>query len=284
MQLDRAGAAFLLGAAMLAKAAPAAAEPSHHQGATPGQISLAGVDSLAKNGTQSRWDLRVYTSFLTASEKFDDAADLVPLANGGSLQNYGLNAYAEYRVTGRIAASVLTGAQALVINGGAAADTVWSISDSYLAVRYMLPLGWGSLSGVVSVRIPGTYPESEATGAKQVDQENKLLLAVHQTGVRGLAVLVGLGYKFRLMNIKDELTPTLAVPFRFADDWTVTAALTGGVAVGAGETKKDALTPGGTLSYHASPKVEVSAAYFRTIYGHNVVDAHIVTAGVSLGL
>jgi hypothetical protein len=284
MQHDRAIGAVLLGAAMVSWAAPAAGEASHHQGANPGQVSLAGVDSLAERDLESRWDLRAYTSFLTASDKLDDSAERVPLANGGSVQNYGLNAFAEYRFTGRIAASVLTGAQALVIHGDGTMETVWSMSDSFLAGRYTLPLGWGSLSGVASVKIPGTYPESEATGAKEVDQENKLLLAVHETGVRGLSVLVGVGYRFRLMDIKDELTPTLVVPLRLTDAWTVTAAFTGGIAMGAGDTRKDTLTPGGTLSYRASPKLELSAAYYRTVYGHNVVSAHIATAGVALGL
>jgi hypothetical protein len=31
-------------------------------------------------------------------------------------------------------------------------------------------------------------------------------------------------------------------------------------------------------------KSMVSTAYYRTVYGHNVVSAHIATAGIALGL
>ena len=272
--------------AVLAVARNAGAEASHHQGASPGQVAALGVDRLAAGHTApSSWELRAFSSFLTASERLDAAADRVPLTAGGSIQNYALNLYAERRFGERWAASVLLAGQALHIDGGTTSDTVWSLSDSYATGRYTVPFDGGAWTGLIAVKVPGTYPESEATGAKQVDQETRLLLSLHQLGTPRLSLLVGIGYKLRFSGIEDEILPMLVLPVRVAPWLTATASLTGGIAIGgAGSTPKDMLTPGLTLSFAATHKVEVFAAYYRTVYGHNVVDAHIATLGVALGL
>ncbi len=272
--------------AVLAMARNAGAEASHHQGASPGQVAALGVDRLAAgHGAQSSWDLRTFGSFLTASERLDASADRVPLSAGGSIQNYALNVYAERRFGERWAASVLLAGQALHIDGAQTSDTVWSLSDSYATGRYTVPFEGGALTGLIAVKVPGTYPESEATGAKQVDQETRLLVSLHELGSTHVSLLVGVGYKLRFSGIEDEVLPMLVLPVRIASGFTATASLTGGIAIGgAGSTPKDMLTPGLTLSYAATSRTEVFASYYRTIYGHNVVDAHIATLGVSLGL
>lgn len=122
---------------------------------------------------------------------------------------------------------------------------------------------------------------------RQVDQETRLLLAVHDTGVPRVSLLVGVGYRVRFSGIQDEIAPTLVIPVAITDGLTLTGSLTGGIAVGTdalGALAKDALTPGVTLSFAPSRRLDVFAAYHRTLYGHNVVDAHIVTAGAGFSL
>ncbi len=278
--------ALLAFLAILAVEQDVRAEASHHQGASPGQVAVLGIDRLAAGHVApSDWELRTFGSFLTASERLDASADRVPLTAGGSLQNYALNVYAERRFGERWAASVLLAGQALHIDGAQTSDTIWSLSDSYATGRYTLPIEGGALTGLIAVKVPGTYPESEATGAKQVDQETRLLLSVHELGTPRLSLLVGVGYKLRFSGIEDEVLPTLVLPVRLTPALTATASLSGGIAIGgAGGTPKDTLTPGLTLSFAATRSAEVFASYYRTVFGHNVVDAHIATLGVSLGL
>lgn len=280
------GAAVLFFLAILAIAQDARGEASHHQGASPGQVAVLGIDRLAAGHVApSDWELRTFGSFLTASERLDASADRVPLTSGGSIQNYALNVYAERRFGGGWAASVLVAGQALHVDGAQTSDTVWSLSDSYATARYTLPVEGGALTGLIAVKVPGTYPESEATGAKQVDQETRLLFSLHELGTPSLSLLVGVGYKLRFGGIEDEVLPTLVLPVRIAPAFTATASLSGGIAIGgAGSVPKDSLTPGLTLSFAVTRSAELFASYYRTVYGHNVVDAHIATLGVALGL
>ena len=278
------GAAMAVGAmALSAPARDAAGEPSHHTGSNPGQVSPAGMDSLAKP-RRDRWDVRTLAAFLTADRMFDDAGERAPLAAAGGIQGYSLTAYVEYQVATRWALSASTGGQLLLIDGMTGVtggDTVWSLTDSYVAGRFTHPVRWGSASLIASVKIPGTYPESEATGTKQLDQETKVVLAVHELGSPRVSIVVGAGYKLRLGGIKDEITPSIVVPVRVTAAWTATASLMGGIAVGHG-LAKDTLAPGLNVAFRVRSGMAVWAAYFRTVYGHNVVDATIAQAGFAL--
>lgn len=277
-------AAAVVGFASLLRAVPSWAEASHHQGSNPGQVSLAGVDRLAADERTHPLDLRIFSSFLHASEKLDADARRVEMESGGSIRNYGLNAYGEYRFSRRWAASLLTGVQRLDIDAPIGDDTIWSLSDTQISARFEWALSpVVSLAGAVSVKLPGTYPESEATGAKQIDQETKVFVVVHRLGSDHVSLVAGLGYKLRLSTIQDEITPTLLIPVR-AGPFIIAPALTGGVAIGLGAQAKDALSPGVTLAYRVSSTLEINGAYFQTIYGHNVVVAHIATLGVAARL
>lgn len=259
------------------------AEPSHHQGSNPGLISIAGVDRLASKDTPAGFEVRAFASYLKADQKFDTNGDQAALGGNGSVQNQGLNLFAEYRAQAGWAASLLTGGQYLDIKSSAGDQSIWSLSDSTASGRYTIPLAnFGTLSGVLGVKVPGTYPEKESTGAKQIDQETKFILAIHNTGIERLAVLVGVGYKLRLSSIEDEITPTLMLPVRLTGALTITPVFTGGIAIGMGTQAQDALTTGGIVAYRFSSAWEIHAAYYRTVWGHNVVSAHIVTAGVAL--
>lgn len=268
--------------ALTALAARAAGEASHHQGSNPGQVSVAGMDRLAQPDLD-RWDVRALAAFLTADRKFDDGGQRVALTDDAAIQSWSVTGYLEYRLARRWALSASTGGQLLLIDGATSEDSVWSLTDSYAGGRFTYPLGrdWGSVSLVANVKIPGTYPESEATGAKQVDQETKAVLAIHELGSPRVSLVVGAGYKVRLGGIKDELTPTLVVPVRLTGAWTATASLTGGIGVGPGQAK-DTLTPGLNVAYRVGDGLEIWAAYFRSVYGHNVVDATIAQVGFAL--
>lgn len=259
------------------------AEASHHQGSNPGLVSIAGVDRLASKEISSGFEMRAFASYLKADQKFDTNGDRASLGGNGSVQNQGLNLFTEYRAQAGWAASLLTGGQHLNIKSSVGDQSIWSLSDSTGSGRYTLPLTHiGTLSGVFSVKVPGTYPERESTGAKQVDQETKLFLAIHNTGIERLSVLIGIGYKLRLSSIEDEITPTLMLPVRLTSALTLTAIFTGGIAIGMGTQAQDALTTGGMVAYRFSPAWEFQAAYYRTVWGHNVVVADVVTAGVAL--
>lgn len=95
-------------------------------------------------------------------------------------------------------------------------------------------------------------------------------------------MLVGVGYKLRLSSIEDEITPTFMLPVRLTNALTLTAVFTGGIAIGMGTQAQDALTSGGIVAYRFNSAWEIHAAYYRTFWGHNVVSAHVVTAGIAL--
>lgn len=259
----------------------ASAEASHHQGTNPGQLSVAGVDRLAGAERPPLLDVRVFTSFLHASEKLDDDATRVPFSAGGSIRNLGLNVYVGAQVSDAFSASVFTGVQRLEIDSATGGDTIVSLADTQLTLRYRVPLATQvDVIGAATTKIPGTYPESEATGTKQVDQEAKVLVAIKRLGSDHVALVAGLGYKLRLSTIQDEITPTLLIPIRLGR-LTATPSLTGGIAIGAGARANDALTTGLTLSVRLFPRVGVDGGYYQTLYGHNVVAAHAATLGVA---
>ncbi|MEK6606694.1 MAG: hypothetical protein AABZ30_03445 [Myxococcota bacterium] len=267
----------------LLPAARAAAEASHHQGASPSQIGTAQIEGLARE-RPSAWYVRPFASLLTASEKFGGSGARGDLAAGGRVTNVGLNLLAEVRLGEAWAVSAVTGGQRLVFASSAGSETVTSLGDGFASGRFAQPLGWGSLAAIVTGKIPGTYPESEATGAKQVDIEGKLALAVARLGTRRLAAVVGIGHKVRLGAIEDEVTPSALLLGRLHERLTATALVGGGVAVGLGATPKDSLAAGAGLAWRAAPSVELGGNYAHTIFGHNVVDAHIATLGVGLSL
>ncbi len=275
-----------IAAVLLATAAStvARADVSHHQGGSPGQLSLVGVDRLALTEQEHTTDLQLFGSFLHASEKLDGNAQRVALEGGGSIRNVGFNIYGEYRFARGWAASLLTGVQRLDVDMPGAPDTIYSVSDTQISGRYTRDVSPAvSVTAAVSVKLPGTYPESEATGVKQIDLETKLLAAVHRLGSDHVSLVVGLGYKLRLSTIQDEITPTLLIPVR-AGRFTTAAGIMGGIAIGNGSLKKDTLALGATLGFRISPVTELTAAYYQTIYGHNVVAAHIATLGVAAKL
>lgn len=260
------------------------AEPAHHQGSNPGQLTLAGTDRLAATRRPADWDLRLYTSFLYATEKLDGDAARIDLTEAGRIRNYGLNGYVEHRFDRRFAASALVGVQRLDFMGGAGGEqTIWSFADTQVAGRYARALGSWSLAMIVGIKLPGTYPESEATGAKQIDQESKLLLVIPRLGTDAVSLLVGAGYKLRFSGIQDEVTPTAYMPVRIGR-LVAAPLLTGGVAVGGGALAKDALTAGATLAWALRSDFELTAGFYQTIYGHNVVVASIASLGIAAEL
>lgn len=267
-----------LGALVLVSFVPASAEaePSHHQGASPSQLSTAGIDNLTRE-ERPTWDLRAFVSVLYANEKLDGAGDREALAGDGSITNYALNLFGEARFLRAFAASVLVPVQHLSIKG-IEDDSFWSLGDTFFQLRYTREFGHASASGLVALKVPGTYPESEATSARQIDQETKLLVAWHHLGGSRLALVAGVGFKVRTGGISDEITPTVLMPVRLGQSWTISPSFAGGVAVGRGEPK-DSLLAGIHLTWQALELLEVFASYGRTVWGRNVVDAHIVSAG-----
>lgn len=268
----------------LVRAAPARAEASHHQGSSSAQVVPVGVDGLT-GGTDARWSLRVFGSFLTADRRFDGGGERVVLSGGGRVDNLAMNLLVERRLGDRWAVSALAAAQRLAITSPDAPVTNWGLGDSFVASRCsLLPRSWGSVLALGTVKIPGTYPEGEGTGAKQVDVEGKALLSLPRLGGPWASLIVGLGYKLRLGAIEDEIAPTVLLDVRPAAALRITLSLTGGIAVGLGSQPKDTLAPGLAVGWQFGPRLDVWAAYYRTVYGRNVVDAHIAVAGVGLSI
>lgn len=259
------------------------ADVSHHQGSTPSQMAPTGVERLADE-KDSRLYVRPFFSFLTATRKLDGAGNRTELGSAERISNYALNVFGEWRLGERTAVSALVAVQHLAIRAQAGTTRVTSLADSFVTGRYALPLGWGALALLAGVKVPGSYPESEATGAKQVDVESRAVLVIDRLGWSRLSAVVGVGYRLRTSVIADEVLPMLILPVRVVEGLTIAPTVTGGVAVGAGSVKKDSLAGGAMLTVRATRRIEVVAAYFRTIFGHNVVDAHVATLGVGLSL
>lgn len=258
-------------------AAAAHAEASHHTGSNVAQFGVTDLQSLSRTRTTD-WDVRVFTTALFTSGKFDDAGNRTSLGEGNGISNYGLNAFFERRLGERFAVSALVAGQVLVIDQPTGSQTITSLSDSLLSGRYTVPFSWGSLSAVATVKLPGTYPESEATGAKQIDAEAKVVVALPRLLAR-VSPLIGVGYKLRLSAIMDELTATLAVPVDLGFGLTATAFMTGAVPVGPG-TAKNTVLPGANLAWRFTEAGEVAVSYSRTVAGRNVVEANVFMASL----
>ncbi|MBI2394876.1 MAG: hypothetical protein HYV09_35230 [Deltaproteobacteria bacterium] len=256
---------------------------SHHQGSSPAQMSPTGVERLVDE-KPSTFYLRPFLSFLTAAGKLDQAGNRVALGSGTRISNYAVNLFGELRLGERWAVSALVAGQHLAIEGPSGTQRVTSLSDSFATGRYAVPLGWGTFAVFAGVKVPGTYPESEATGAKQFDVEGRTVLAVDRLGWSRLSAVVGVGYRLRTSGIADELLPMLLLPVRVLDALTIAPTVTGGIAIGAGSLKKDSLIGGVVVTLNATKRLELVGAYYRTIFGHNVVDAHVGTLGVGVSL
>lgn len=260
----------------------ARAEASHHQGPSAGQVVAgtvtAGVESLTEAELPS-WEVWLFPSLLTATRSYGDTASLVPLTGADRISSHALNAYVERRVGSSWGASVLAAFQHLAFDRSAGSDTVTSLSDVFLSVRHTDRWSWGSLSAVATVKVPGTYPESALTSAKQTDVEGKVLAAVPLAS--SVSAVVGAGYKLRLGGIKDEVTATAVLPVRLGERFVVTPSVTGGFPIGLGEVAKNTVTPGIGVEWRATQGMGFTAAYYRTVYGRNVVDASIFMIGIA---
>jgi hypothetical protein len=267
----------------------ARAEASHHQaGAAAGQVAgqVAGMTSAAQaqsfaSGVAEDWQFRLFPTYLRASHAFDDGGTAVAMPAGTRVENYTLNAYAERRLGERWAFSGLTGWQLLDLRESGASRRVASLADSFLALRRTDPRSWGALSAVGTVKIPGTYPETTLTSTKQVDGQLEVLASLQP--LRWLGIVGGGGYRLRLGDVKDEITATVLVPVALGRSVTLTPTVLGAFAVGFGSVAKTALTPGASLGGRIG-NVDLSAGYYRTIYGRNVTQSDVLMLGAGLSL
>jgi hypothetical protein len=276
--------ASLVTAAALAAIAPdARAEASHHQGAAVGQVagtvSAAQLQSLASPGGHD-WSLQLFPSFLRATHAFDDRGTSLAMPAGTRVENYTLNAYAERRFGEGWAVSALTGWQELRLREGGADRRVSSLADSFLGLRRSDARSWGTLSAIGSVKVPGTYPESALTSTKQVDGQLELLASVQPA--RWLSLVAGGGYRLRLGGVQDELTATALVPVEVSERFTITPTVLAAIPVGLGDVAKNTVTAGGSIGWTVSRRLDLTAAYYRTLYGRNVVQADVLTVGAGM--
>ena len=265
--------------ATLALAASSArAEASHHQvGSGVGPISTLGIDSGTQHPTD--WHFRVFPSILFASDKFDDGGSRAALLDLSSVRNYSLNVFAERRFGERWFVSALTAWQLLSMDNNGTRTEFHSLADSWLNVRYSLPNPLGTLSAIASVKLPGTYPESEATSTKQVDAEAKAAMTFVGILPRVSAVLSA-GYKLRLGMVKDEITGALLLPVDVGAGLTITPTIAGGYAIGLGDLAKDAISAGASATWTIAQELQFIGSWSRTIWGRNVVVADLVTLGI----
>jgi hypothetical protein len=200
--------------------------------------------------------------------------------------NYALNLLAERRLGQRWHLSALSGWQLLDLRDAAGTSHVSSLTDSFLSARYAVPVSWGALSAITSVKVPGTYPESSLTSTKQLDAEVGGLATI--AAWSRATFVIGAGYKVRFGGVQDEVTATVLVPVRVVDRLSITPLLVGAVPIGIGEVARNSVTAGGSLAFRLTSAVELSAAYYRTVLGRNVAlsyppehprVAHVIGAG-----
>lgn len=268
----------LLFAAAALGAPSVRAEASHHQvGSGVSPISTLSVDSSAQHPTE--WHLRVFPSILSASDKFDDAGSRTSLLDLSRITNYSLNIFAERRFGERWSISALTAWQLVLMDNSGSRTEFHSLADSWLNVRYSMPNALGTLSAIGSVKVPGTYPESEATSTKQVDAEAKAAMTFVSVLPRVSAV-VSAGYRLRLGVLKDEVTGALLLPVDVGAGLTITPMLAGAYAVGLGDLAKDAVSAGASATWILAQELQFIGSWSRTLWGRNVVVADLVTFGI----
>ena len=239
---------------------PALAEASHHQGASAGQVGAATnsaqLESLTTS-SQGEWRFTVFPSYLRATSAFDDGGMALSMPAGTRVENYTLNAFAERRLGERWAVSALTGWQELRLSEGGVDRTVSSLTDSFLAVRHSDRASWGTLSAVATVKLPGTYPESSLTAAKQVDTQVELLASIRP--LEWLSIVAGGGYRLRFGGVDDELIATVLLPIGLGERLTVTPTLLAATPVGFGEVAKNAVSAGASLGWCVYHGIDVLA-------------------------
>lgn len=274
----------LLAVGLLAVPLAALAEASHHQGAA-GQVAnavtIAHFASLEAADTELPWLVTALPSYLHATSAFDDEGMSVELPAGSGVENYTLNVYAERRLGARWTVAALTGWQELRLRDGGVTRKVSSVADSFLSVRRSDRFEWGALSTIATLKLPGTYPESALTNAKQVDAQIEVLASA--SPFRWVSLTAGGGYRLRLGEVQDEVTGTALATFALGERLTVTPTIIGGLSVGVGTVAKNAVTAGAAAAWRWTPGMAVTAGYNRTVYGRNVVLADVVTAGLSAG-
>ena len=231
----------------------------------------------------AEWHFRVFPSILSASEKFDDAGSRTALLGLNSIKNYSLNIFAERRLGDRWAFSVLTAWQILLMNNNGTRTEFNSLADSWLNLRYTVPNSFGSLSAIASLKVPGTYPESEATSTKQVDAEGKIVAMIAQLAPR-VSAIVSAGYKLRLGMVKDEFTGALLLPVDIGAGLTITPTIAGGYAFGFGELAKDSVSAGASATWTLASELQLLGSWSRTLRGRNVVIGDLVTFGIGTAL
>lgn len=259
-------------------ASNARAEASHHQvGSGVGPVPTLGIDSSEQQPTE--WHFRVFPSLLSASDKFDDSGSRTSLFDLSGVRNYSLNLFAERRFGERWSVSALTAWQILLMDNAGVKTEFHGLADSWLNVRYSIPVSLGALSVIGSLKVPGTYPESEATSTKQLDAEVKAAMTFVGILPRVSAVLVA-GYKLRLGMVKDEVSGAFLLPIDAGQGFTITPLIAGGYAVGLGDLAKDAISAGISATWTIARELQFIGSWSRTVWGRNVVVADLVTLGI----
>jgi hypothetical protein len=274
----------VVAAAILLAAGIARAEASHHTGAAAaGQvagIATAAQAQLLASEADDSWRVRIFTSYLHSSSAFNDGGSTVQMASGSRAVNYALNLLAERRLGQRWHLSALSGWQLLDLRDAAGTSHVSSLTDSFLSARYAVPVSWGALSAITSVKVPGTYPESSLTSTKQLDAEVGGLATI--AAWSRATFVIGAGYKVRFGGVQDEVTATVLVPVRVVDRLSITPLLVGAVPIGIGEVARNSVTAGGSLAFRLTSAVELSAAYYRTVLGRNVALSDVGMFGLGV--
>lgn len=261
-----------------ALASGAFAEASHHQvGSGVAPIQGLGIDDSGRQPTA--WHFRLFPSLLSATDKFDDSGSRTSLLDLGAVRNYSLNLLAERRFGERWSVSALTAWQLLVMDSAGATTRVNSLADAWLNVRYSIPTSLGPLSAIAGVKVPGTYPESEATSTKQFDAEAKAAMTFIGILPRVSAVLAA-GYKLRLGMVKDEVSGALLLPIDVVTGVTLTPTIAGGYAIGLGDLAKDAISAGASATWNIARELQFIGSWSRTVWGRNVVVADLFSLGI----
>lgn len=273
----------LMSCVLLTVVVPASAwaEASHHQGASAGQtassVNTTALGSLSASPDADGWRISLFPSYLRAVSVFDDRGATLAMAEGGLVENLSLNAYVERTIAERWTISGVTAWQFLRIREPTETRSITSLGDSLLSVRYAMPFGWLTHATSATLKLPGTYPDTPFTSTKQVDAQLESFATIRPTG--WLSATAGAGYRLRFGDIQDEVLATAILSANLGSHVTLSPAFIAAIPVGLGATAKNSVLAGATLVVRPARIVSLTAAYFRTISGRNIVVADVFTVG-----
>ncbi|WP_291272285.1 hypothetical protein [Geothrix sp.] len=259
-------------------ALPSRAEGAHHQG---GAATVRGgqIQAEAWADPAGSWRLRLFLSSLDSEASFNADGQHVLNPGGGRFSNNSLNVFAEYALSNRWSASLLTSFQRIENQTDVVRESWSSAGDTYGWARRTLDDVAGFTPALLfGVKIPGNYPAVSGAGDAQVDGDAQALLT---RKLSDSSYITGsLGYRLRLGEISDEIPYGFHLGWSPAERWALVASANGARGIGAG-IQKDFFNLGGSVQWSINASWSLIGSYNRIISGRNTVDAKTWSLGIA---